>query len=309
MNSIPAFYFPSTIICVDDDLLVHESYKALFSKYFRCIFFSNAQQALNYFTQYKTQINISDFISSMSEYESENSLFQSAIELQISKITDLVMNEHKHNEVSLLLADYYMPDMNGIQLCEKLSAQPCQKILLTGTEDYLTVLQAQNKHIINHFTQKSKSAEAIREDIYNMSIKYFCNITSNINQHLAINGYSPTIDAAFIEYFMKIVLQHGITAFFLLDKNGSFLLYDQFNKKYALIVHNAKSISEFISVIEDEINMEDVISSLTNMDKIPFLGLHKTWSDINMQDITQHLYPSTTIEGKNKYYVSLLALT
>jgi CheY-like chemotaxis protein len=308
MITIPAFYFPTTLICVDDDPIVLEGYKVLFSDLFECKFLTDSQDALQLFTSYKPRICIDGFLSIVNDYEVEQPQFQSVAELHLSHIRRIMNDKDRNHEISLLLADYYMPRVNGLELCENIMTQPCMKMLLTGTNDYLTVLRARNKGIIDYFANKSDSIEQIKEAIHELSIRYFCNLTRKIIYHLTAGGTAPIMDVEFIKYFQNIWADNLFSEFFLYDKNCSFILADKHKRRCALIVHNDSSLDEFISVVS-EYNMTGLlIEQVRSREVIPFFGFDKMLGDIDIHDIKKYLYPATVIHGKNNYYVSLVEI-
>ena len=80
-----------------------------------------------------------------------------------------IYNKDRFNDVSVIIVDYYMDEMNGIEVCETLSKHPAKKILLTGGADKENIaIDAFNKGIIHRFINKTDPdfPSQIRQAIY-----------------------------------------------------------------------------------------------------------------------------------------------
>lgn len=122
MKILPLFSSRS-IALIDDDLLFLEAMSSLLKEKYLLEVFSNPINALNYFY---------DSYPVSSQVSTSNNLF----------------------EIGVIIVDYNMADMNGIELCRKLNFLPSKKILLTGDGCEKLPTDALNEGQINCFIRK-----------------------------------------------------------------------------------------------------------------------------------------------------------
>lgn len=306
MKSLPAFYFPTTLICIDDNQLVLDGHKSLFRDTFKCICYTNAKNAQIFFDSYEPPLDKISFLDSLTEFEHENFALQSAVQFDVAKIIDLTKNNSRYNEVAVILSDYYMPGMNGLELCQTLGAYKFKKMLLTENDDYHIAKQALNSGTIDYFANKIDPTSEIEATVKNLAINYFCDITAKFIYHLGNEGISALTDPNFIKHFLEILQLKNIAEYYLIDKNGSYLLIAANKQEYILIVHNDRSLDEFIDLISEYNILDVTLKGLNHRKIIPFWGIQKGIMDINLSAINHYLYPAYTIKGKQAYFLHLL---
>ena len=132
---LPAFMYPTTLLCVDDNALFLKYLTSQLTKTHQVKIFDTPNACVNFFNHYAQSISIKDFLSHITEGELYNTREHASIDLNFFKIAGLSQQVDKSNEISVLIVDFDMPEMNGIELCRTLKALNIKKILLTGTVD------------------------------------------------------------------------------------------------------------------------------------------------------------------------------
>lgn len=307
MNFLPAFYFPTTLVCVDDTQLALEGYKHLFADHFKCLFFHDADSAQKFFDKYDSPLDKINFLSKVTDFESERFNTQSVIQLDIAQIIDLAKSKSKYNEVSVLLSDYYMlPGINGLDLCKALKGYKFKKMLLTENQTYETAREALNSDAISYFANKTDPVLQIKEAVQDLATSFFCDFTNDFRRHLETNSSSPLSDSVFVTYFQGLLGKYNISEYYLIDKNGSYLLVDNSGKTYVLIVHNDQSLTEFTDILSEYADLHEISQSIKNRKVIPFLGIGKELCNGNLAGIAKSVFEATPLKGKEPYYLHLL---
>ena len=307
MNFLPAFYFPTTLICVDDEQLVLDGYKKLFADKFNCKAYQNPRVVQEYFSNYKSPLSQINFLTTIPEFEHDKFNIQSVVQLNIQNIIELAKSKTKYDEVSVLLADYYMPpEIDGLELCRTLVANPVKKMLLTGDQTYDTVRLAFNSGTIDYFANKTDSAIQIKEAVCDLSMNFFCEFTADFRKYLDTQSISPLSDAIFIEHFTDIIKNKNITEYYLIDKYGSYLLIAVDGKKYVLVVHNNQSLLEFVNILTEYEELADKVKLIENRQCIPFFGIGESVSSMNLLNIGSYLFDAYVLNGRQRYYLHLL---
>ena len=76
---------------------------------------------------------------------------------------------------SVLVVDYSMPQMNGVDLCEALRHLPCKKILFTGAADEKVAVDAFNRGLIDRYIKKSDddALDRLESEIHGAAARIF----------------------------------------------------------------------------------------------------------------------------------------
>ena len=306
MNILPAFYFPTKILCVDDNDLALASYKVLLKNEFRPLYFNSSNDLFNFVTQQKSSLNINLFDNTQ-DYEYENPATQSIIKLDLSPILSLVNNPDKYKQISLVIADYCMPEMNGLELFEYLQVNKFQKLLLTEIQTFDIARQALNSNMINYFANKTDSPESILAAIRSLKYDYFISLTEAFNNYSQMNK-TPVTDKIFINHFNELVQAKNIKEYYLIDKNSSYLMIDNSGEKFIFVVHTDDSLAHFIEYIDDIDYLEPLLLKIKNKELIPFLGVGKDFSHTHAKALSDYLYEPYVLAGESNYYLHLMKL-
>ena len=148
---LPVISFQGTIVLLDDDTdFLSTAANFLKRSKQKVKKFTSASQTISYC---KKSIQIKDIIpiSSILAEEIEGS----AIELYVRKIVAIHNSDLKDNIIPVIIADYDMPEMNGLSFLKKINEIKSYKILLTGVADESIAVKAFNEGIIDFYIKKS----------------------------------------------------------------------------------------------------------------------------------------------------------
>ncbi|WP_154512625.1 hypothetical protein [Rickettsiales endosymbiont of Trichoplax sp. H2] len=124
---LPILNFKGTVVLVDDDInFLDASLKFLKKDTRKVQGLSNVSEAIKYC---KNSIKIESIIPINNVLAEE--LENSAIELYVREIYKICNSDIKNNVIPVIIADYHMPEMDGIDLFEKLI-----KIVNLGRKKY-----------------------------------------------------------------------------------------------------------------------------------------------------------------------------
>lgn len=219
MKQIPCFQYPTTILVIDDSKIFRDSLQMhLLSGDERYIFVDSAQKAL-------AILEASPLMPML---------------MDVRSFPEIAQHMERFGTISGIVADYEMPEMNGLQLCEQVKS-PIDKILLTGVADEQIAIDAFNQKLIHRYINKKDLGDLTRLDMAIEQGKqdYFNRITE-FHQHLIVHDEREMtlVDPAFIEFFWKTRAELGVVEHYLLDPIGSFLFIDAFGKRRILHTYN-----------------------------------------------------------------------
>lgn len=302
MKSIPAIFFPAKALIVDNDpnvlrLLVNE----LDNKNVNFLVAPDASKAQKVLTTHIEQApNLANIlIESFQDdlYDSNTSI----VKFNISKLLSVFENYHSYNFIAVIISDHFMPGESGLEFFKRLRNTYYKKILLTAKVSDKKVVEAFNWGVINKYADK---AEANLIDKLNLKIKellleYFLDVSKNI--HFISKKFDVLFDNHFIDLFNKIIKQHNISRFCIIDKSGSFLMISEENVKYVLVIKTDEEIEELIEYCLD-VMPEQYLQLLKSHKLIPFFGVGiepRTYAQLNWD---KYLLPSAKLSGTKNYY-------
>ena len=177
---IPIMYYPTTTIFLDDNNDFLESLKVLeFSD--KNIFTTNTNIAMDHINKEKSKMLI---IPKITNAETQDEYIQH----HLQNVKKRIFIPNKESEISVLVIDYDMPQIDGISFCKNLNkVNPnIYKILLTGADKDDVISEALESGCIDFFLPKSNTntLNKLKETIKNGKEKYFNNVCKELRKVL-----------------------------------------------------------------------------------------------------------------------------
>jgi CheY-like chemotaxis protein len=231
------------------------------------------------------------------------------IDVNIHAIHEEVYNPKRFLDNTVLVVDYAMPSMHGVDVCKELRHLPIKKIMLTGEADDEIAIDAFNQGIIDKFIRKGVPSALVASAICELQKKYFADLSTIIIDSLTKNPeYPPSCldDPIFIKFFNEFCSQQKYTEFYLLDAMGSFLFLDDDANPTFLIVKDEDGMQagyEMLELCDTSID-NHLLASLQHKEKLLYffdMASQKsdpaTWS--------QYVHVAKKIMGKDNYYYAI----
>lgn len=297
--SIPTCYFPSTALFVDDsrDFLLNFVLQLDEGLAYRV--FDSPFDALDCI--HKKQCEL-DMLSQrcLSEYtEAKNCpLTNHTVNLDLTAIHSEVYNARRFSEISVVVVDYAMPGMDGIEFCRKMGNTNIKKILLTGQADEKLAIEAFNEGLIHRYIQKSdpNAAELITKSIYELQLQYFQFMSDMIIRMLSVTSPSCLHDKRFADFFSQLRQEKRVVEYYLADNSGSFLLLDDDANVSFLIVKNEADMRLYYDLALDNGASDEVLDQLASGERIPCFWQANTqppeWGDWSTCLLPAHRFVS-----------------
>jgi response regulator RpfG family c-di-GMP phosphodiesterase len=226
------------------------------------------------------------------------------IDINTAAFAKLHSIAERNNEISVLIIDYRMPGITGIELCRRLKHIPAKKILLTGEADNAQAIAAFNEGIIDCYIRKN--SETLTHDVLvhinKLTHEYFCDFSRSLLSHLEIDRKIPLSDPVFNSFFKEWCQKNDICEHYVLDKQGNMQVINNEGKSSYFIVHTNNTLAEFVALYEDNKDLVFYLDLIRKKDKIPFFGVgQEAWqySPVNWKS---NLYNSQILEGRESYY-------
>ena len=234
-----------------------------------------------------------------------------AVNVDLEAIYKEIYNQNRFNEVSVLIVDYSMPEMNGLEICKQLMNTPIKKIMVTGEADETLAVHAFNEGIIDRFILKNSPGfgDAINNAISELQKKYFLELSQPIIKNLITEPSSCLDDPQFVDFFHQLCQENQISEFYLIENTGSFLLLNYSGKPSWLIVKNESDLQMYYDMAEDYNAPASVLDDLRNYEKIPYFSRSEDYHAVKGDDWKKYLYPAKQLKAKRPFYYSLIKET
>lgn len=307
-DSFPLFYFPPTICWIDDDQLFLDSINIKFNKKYPCQLFNNPKQALDFFMLYESPLAKITFKYDFIETDLYGVNNHFPVDIKIQNITNLSALPNKFQEIAVVVVDYNMPGINGIEICKQLESLPIKKILLTGDATYEQAVDAFNSGVIDKFIKKELNmGEVLQSSIDSLINEFFDSKTKNIIEHFETSRSTLFTDSLFIDFFKQWCLKNNIIEYYLLCKQGCFLVKDREGNLFYFIVMSDFDKEAFLSLTDELFDNDlDLLNKVKDGIKIPFFGIGKEYWHVTPPEWESHFYPAQKLSGRESYYWTVL---
>jgi len=224
------------------------------------------------------------------------------VQVNINNIYKEISNIERFNNVSVLLVDYRMKQMNGLEFCQNISDKNIIKIMVTEISDYKLAIKAFNEGIINKFILKN-TPEFFKE--INMSINkgkeaYFNNIYGLNSVLRMVFRYQKLLgNENYSEFTKKINDIIAPVEYYLLDKFGSTLFLSEKGDTTWFIVRTKNELEELYAVAKDNGASVSILNALKNKQGMPILLQEKDYKESVKN---WYIYPIKPLLNQEAYY-------
>ena len=146
---------PTTVCVVDDNQSFVDSLSFELPSDWACQTFTDPFAARDY-------INTKPALPALADrcMSADLSSASTTIHLDLSLIEQEINHVERFRRISVVVVDYAMPSLNGLELCAQVVDPDVRKIMLTGVADEKLAVEAFNAGLIHRFVPK-QSGDAI----------------------------------------------------------------------------------------------------------------------------------------------------
>lgn len=224
--TLPICQYPTTTVLIDDDSLFLKTVTPRVAATALIRSFDKPLEALNYLNQYSYVDILKEKYIHILEPDNLNEVRTS---IEYGKIHNELNNTKKYENISTLIIDYDMPEIDGLRLCEMLNEQKimCSKVLLTSNADDSQIINAFNKGIIDAYIPKHADdlIKSINKVIKKSEQTFFKNISLPITEALLLDRKNPCYlaNSQYVKFFQEYIEKKGISEYYLIESIGSYL--------------------------------------------------------------------------------------
>ncbi len=306
---LPIYQHPVLVVLIDDNQSYLDSLTFHLDTRLPCKTFTNVEVAMEWIKAACQHYQADAAHPIHVGYDNETSrLEQRNATIDLNEIYSTVLNKQRFNTPAVLVVDYAMPQMNGVQLCEAIQDIPCKKILLTGQADEKVAVDAFNNKLIDQFIRKNDPIALSRLDQAINSLKqvFFSEQTNTLKDLLTMHTYAFLADAAITSLVDQLYQQHGFVEHYLFPNPSGILFIDAYGIAKLLVVETEESLTAQHEIAQHQNAPSELLDALSTCQVIPFFSDSDGVYDSNINDNWMtYCLPAQICEGKQNYYWAL----
>lgn len=170
---IAPYFHPTKIVLVDDDIDFLGNLSLQLDADLAYLLFDSTRKALGYINQSRGRGNIADRFLRERSSSPENSQIgekEQLLEIDSEAVLQEMYFSNRFSQISVVLVDYEMPQMDGLEFCRKIKEPHVKKILFTGVATESLAIDAFNDGVIDRYIGKHEPAVY---DMLNQTIRQF----------------------------------------------------------------------------------------------------------------------------------------
>jgi CheY-like chemotaxis protein len=235
----------------------------------------------------------------------------SVMSLDLSLIEQEMYQTERFRRISVLIADFAMPAMNGLELCDQIVDPSVKKILMTGAADQQTALAAFNDGVIDRFVPKNRptTLDAVVSDAQQLQREYFLDQQHAIQETLFLDPPALLEDPAVIEYFAAERRKNRIVEHYLVGDPPGFICVSARGTLSRFLVLSDTEVTQQVEFAARQEAPLDVVQAIATRSRIGyFFDGTENHSD---EPYPWHsfLYPPTRLQGKQEWWVTYITDT
>jgi len=291
-------YFPTKVAIVDDDPDYLQQVSLLVNDDVICDLFTSPSEALKVVQDYDE--NNDRFTRHYTQQWREN-LDDTDLGVAANNPHQFINDDRRFDLFSVMVIDYAMPEMSGLDLCKQLSNPWIKKILVTGKADLDVAVQAFNQGLIDQFIRKDEGDVDIllNSAIDKLSHQYFTDRCAPNNEVL-FREAPYLFENSFVRWFTHLCHDHGIVEYYLKGDllNSVFLLVTRTGKIKLLFLQTPEqSKAQYEIALDNEKIPAELLDAIYTRDVIPCLFGRGVF-DSGFKDIWYHYaFPAKKFNG------------
>jgi CheY-like chemotaxis protein len=308
---LPIYHHPSLTVLVDDSdtFLRSLSFQLDPSLASKC--FHDTRNALDWLRNesHRSSPQHGPLSANFDTYD--RSPDQCNVALDIDQIYRISHQPQRFMTPSVLVVDYSMPQMNGVEFCQALEGLPCKKILFTGAADEKIAVDAFNRGLIDRYIKKSddNALDRLETEIIALQKEFFAAQSDTLRDLLALHQYTFVCDPVIAAQVSALREQYRIVEHYLFPNPTGILLYDADGKARLMIVETDGSMESHVEMARDNEAPPSLLAALAERVIIPFFHTGDGMYSRSFGDAWhQYCQPAQVCHGRQIYYWAVFDL-
>ena len=216
------YFHPTTVVLVDDNESFLRSLTLDMPASLACHGFTHPEDALEFLNAPIDLPPLVDRCFSLARNDDS----QAVIHLDLSLIEQEINHLQRFRRVSVVLIDYAMPYVDGLQLCARMNDPYARRAMLTGVADEKQAVEAFNAGLIHRFIPKHRATavETLVAFVAELEREYFHQYLERLRTALAIDPPGFLIDPSVAIQMRRLMQEERIAEYYLVNDPPGFLM-------------------------------------------------------------------------------------
>ncbi|MYM35312.1 hypothetical protein GTP38_13325 [Duganella sp. FT94W] len=199
---------------------------------------------------------------------------QCNVTLELDRIYRIAEQRERFATPSVLVVDYSMPQMNGLEFCEAVAHLPCKKILFTGAADEKVAVSAFNRGLIDRYIQKSDdhALDILEMEIATMQDCYFDSRADILREMAALHDYRFLTDPTLTAVVRELKRAMGFVEHYIFPNPTGILFLDQQGKATLMVIETEQSMQSQYEIARDSDAPRSLLKALMERRVLTFFS-------------------------------------
>jgi CheY-like chemotaxis protein len=308
MRTIKPFYFPTTVTFVDDSPTFLSNLCLQLDPSLAFRLFSSPREALEFVNSRPRPGASDEPIFAPFRDRNDEDVAHQVIALSVNTVRKQVLNAHRFRATSVVVVDYDMPGMNGLEFCRRMTDPSVRKIMLTGKADEHIAVESFNEGIIHRFIRKqdASAVQALNRAVHDLQNAYFDDMCQSILDTLAVSEYAFLRDEALAARVAALSGSLGIVEHYLSYCPGGLLMLDSSGKSYLLIVHTDETLRGLREIAVEQSAPADFLDALDRRHSLPYFWQTDGDYPADCIEWQNYMHPATQLSGRQNYVYAVI---
>ncbi|WP_373988549.1 response regulator [Duganella sp. BuS-21] len=238
---------------------------------------------------------------------------QCNVALDLERIYRIAEQRQRFATPSVLVVDYSMPQMNGLEFCAAVAQLPCKKILFTGAADEKIAVTAFNRGLIDRYIKKNDdhALDLLEMEVTALQESYFDHGSDTLRAMVALHDYRFLCDPALAEVVRELKRTLGFVEHYIFPNPTGILFLDQHGKTTLMVIETEKSMVAQYEIARDSDAPRSLLHALLERRVLTFFsdpfgdGMYTSSMRENWH---RYCAAPRICQGKETYYWALFDL-
>ena len=219
--ALSPYFHPTTICFVDDNESFLQSLDLELPGHWACRTFTDPEVALAYLQQPPRSPPLMDRCFTLQRQAGD-----AVIRLDLGLIEQEISDVNRFSRNSVLVVDYAMPSLDGLEFCARLQDPHIRRAMLTGVADEKLAVEAFNAGLIHRYIPKQAAdpIQLVRQFVTELLYEYFSQYTARLKSTLSIDPPEFLVDPLIAAFVHELMEAHGLVEYYLVDDPPGLLM-------------------------------------------------------------------------------------
>lgn len=307
-QSIQPYFHPTTIVMVDDNQRFLDNFSLQLDESLAFRTFASPRECLAILNGHAQRTPLDRRCMSYYQQPSQQTSGR-VVRLDLTLIEQEISNPDRFSDVSIVIVDYDMPEMTGLEFCKSLRNKRIKKVLLTGVADEKVAVSAFNDGIIDRFLMKSDPniTEKLNHTIRDLQRRYFDQVSTLLQDALALEQPEYLEDTHFSSFFFSLMERKHIAEYYYVEDPDGFLLVSDTGRLYRLIIQDEACAQRNLFLLKKYKAPASIRNKVASGTAVAWL-----WSTPDEYDESEdflwseHIHPAKKVQGKKEWLCALV---